>query len=44
LALDYLDDAYKAPRILQHAAVLARALEVRLVALHVTVYFGFGFL
>ena len=29
MALDYLDDAYKAPRILQHAAVLARALEVR---------------
>jgi nucleotide-binding universal stress UspA family protein len=41
--LAYLNDAYKAPRIVQHAAELARAFEARLVALHVTVEGGVGF-
>ncbi|NJO31877.1 MAG: universal stress protein [Rhodospirillales bacterium] len=40
--LVYLNDAYKAPRIVQHATELARAFESRLVGLHVTVERGFG--
>ena len=40
--LVYLNDAHKAPKIVQHAAELARAFEARLVGLHVTVERGFG--
>lgn len=40
--LVYLNDTYKAPKIVQHAAELARAFESRLVGLNVTVERGFG--
>lgn len=40
--LVYLNDAYKARRIVQHATEIARAFESRLVGLHVAVERGFG--